>query len=61
MNSNNQQQLNNAFSSSSMTNFVGQPQNLQQSNSVTSFNSLNRNGNGQQHQQQQFQNNNLPY
>ena len=46
MNSNNQQQLNNAFSSSSMTNFVGQPQNLQQSNSVTSFNSLNRNGNG---------------
>ena len=51
MNSNNQQQqqqqLNNAFSSSSsMPNFVAHHQNLPQSNSVTSFNSLKRNENG---------------
>jgi hypothetical protein len=52
MNSNNQQQqqqhqLNNAFSSSSsLSNFFAHHQNLPQSNSVTSFNSLKRNENG---------------
>jgi hypothetical protein len=50
MNSNNQQQqqLNNAFSasSSSMTNFLAQPQNQNIVNNVSSFNSLNSNENG---------------